>query len=65
MGRECIRYAARKLMLAHLDHILEFGVCKGASIKIIKGELSRKKDKHDVFGFDSFVGLPEDWVGQA
>ena len=63
MGRECIRYAAKHLTPAHLNHVLEFGVCKGASIKIIKEELGRKKDKHAVFGFDSFVGLPEDWVG--
>jgi hypothetical protein len=63
MGRECIRYAVRNLTPVHFDHVLEFGVCRGASIKIIKEELDRKKEKYNIFGFDSFIGLPEDWVG--
>ena len=43
------------------DHILEFGVCGGISIKQIRESLP--EDKFKVYGFDSFEGLPEDWVG--
>ena len=43
-----------------LKHVLEFGVYKGKSIRIIRKNLS---DRFKVFGFDSFVGLPEDWDG--
>lgn len=57
-----IEHAARHLMPTHLDHVLEFGVFKGHSMKIIKNELNKKKKKYEVFGFDSFKGLPEDWV---
>lgn len=57
--------------LSHLDvacllinedykHILEFGVYFGKSMTLLKNNL---KDKFDFFGFDSFEGLPEDWVG--
>jgi hypothetical protein len=35
----------------------EFGVFQGASLKFI----AARTDRH-VFGFDSFEGLPEDWV---
>lgn len=38
--------------------ILEFGVYKGKSIKIIA-----ENTKNKVYGFDSFNGLPEDWQG--
>ena len=38
-------------------HILEFGVGEGRSLRVIKS-LSDKL----VYGFDSFNGLPEDWV---
>lgn len=40
-------------------HVLEFGVCRGATIKIIRNIL---KDDFRVFGFDSFVGLPTPWI---
>lgn len=36
---------------------LEFGVFQGRSIKLIA-----KHGQHEVFGFDSFEGLPEDWT---
>lgn len=35
---------------------LEFGVCSGNTINIISS-----KTKNKVYGFDSFLGLPEDW----
>jgi hypothetical protein len=35
---------------------LEFGVCSGNTINIISS-----KTKNIVYGFDSFLGLPEDW----
>ena len=41
---------------------LEFGVWKGKSIKIIS-ELVGKRSSKIVHGFDSFEGLPEDWLG--
>jgi len=57
-----IDYAAKKLVPANLDHVLEFGVYKGTSLRIIKKALKRHSTKHDVFGFDSFEGLQEDWI---
>jgi hypothetical protein len=39
--------------------ILEFGVFKGATIRRIADSCAGEK----VFGFDSFRGLPERWVG--
>ena len=41
---------------------LEFGVWKGKSIKNIS-ELVGKRSSKIVHGFDSFEGLPEDWLG--
>lgn len=38
--------------------ILEFGVYKGSSIRKISDYFSEQK----VYGFDSFEGLPEDWL---
>jgi hypothetical protein len=42
------------------DLILEFGVFKGTSINIIANVF----EFETVWGFDSFEGLPEDWVTQ-
>ena len=39
-------------------HILEFGVYQGKTIRII----SEKYSNQIVYGFDSFEGLPEDWI---
>lgn len=55
-----IEYASRYLVPDNLPHVLEFGVFKGKSMRIIKKELQNKN--HEVFGFDSFTGLPEDWI---
>ena len=57
-----IRHAAKELIPESMTHVLEFGVYKGASIKIIKNELAKKTVRYDLFGFDSFIGLPDDWV---
>lgn len=63
MGKQTyIEYAARHLIPKHLDHVLEFGVFKGKTMRIIKTELSKKDKKYEVFGFDSFIGFDEDWI---
>jgi len=38
--------------------ILEFGVNKGTTIN----EIARLFPERQIFGFDTFAGLPEDWV---
>jgi len=40
-------------------HVLEFGVCRGGTIRTIRESLD---ESFSVFGFDSFKGLPEPWV---
>ena len=40
-------------------HILEFGVAGGRSLKTITKTAG---DSYEYYGFDSFTGLPEDWV---
>ena len=37
--------------------VLEFGVFRGKSIRTIAKVVPKRK----VYGFDSFIGLPEDW----
>lgn len=50
---------ARTLIDPEYKHVLEFGVFKGDTVR----QLRNLFDKHfQVFGFDSFKGLPEDWV---
>ena len=44
----------------NLKHILEFGVWKGRTLQLIRNSFD---GTFQVFGFDSFVGLPHDWVG--
>ena len=51
-----LRYAIDKAPAEGL--VLEFGVFKGRTIKVIAAATQRT-----VHGFDSFEGLPEDWVG--
>src|SRR5690606_16814666 len=43
--------------------ILEFGVFQGTSINFFGKVLKANKDKRQIYGFDSFEGLSEDWVG--
>ena len=40
--------------------VLEFGVFKGISINLMRHILG---PQYEIFGFDSFEGLPEDWDG--
>jgi len=50
---------ARTLIDPEYKHVLEFGVFKGETVR----QLRQLFENHfQVFGFDSFKGLPEDWV---
>jgi len=52
---------ARLLAEVDIDGIVcEFGVHRGESLSFI----AKKVPQRQVFGFDSFEGLPEDWVGK-
>lgn len=42
------------------NHILEFGVNTGGTLKQLRNSLDLK---FELYGFDSFTGLPEDWEG--
>ncbi len=55
------RYELLKFAFARAPEeglVTEFGVAKGASLRLLAGLTSRT-----VHGFDSFGGLPEDWSG--
>lgn len=52
-----------KISKPKYPHILEFGVASGKSIKILKKLVDDSRRNQQVFGFDSFEGLPEDWEG--
>lgn len=41
-------------------HILEFGVASGNTLVQIVETLP--KNKYEIFGFDSWLGLPENWI---
>ena len=41
-------------------HVLEFGVYKGGTIRFLRDKLP---SNFKILGFDSFDGLPEDWIG--
>lgn len=58
MGQSSLQYG---LTLIDRDrkHVLEFGVCRGGTIRVIRQSLDQS---FQVFGFDSFVGLPEAWI---
>lgn len=43
--------------------VLEFGVFNGDSINALADAFTLMKDPRQIFGFDSFEGLQEDWVG--
>ena len=47
------------LINTEYKHILEFGVCRGTTIRVIRQTMGKD---FKVFGFDSFVGLPEPWI---
>ena len=43
--------------------LLEFGVYNGGSINYFSKMLDNKNDQRNIYGFDSFQGLNEDWYG--
>jgi len=49
---------AVKLISTDYKHVLEFGVYKGITLTQLRNDLD---DSYQLFGFDSFEGLPEDW----
>jgi len=51
---------ACNILNQNYSHVLEFGVYKGGTIRFLRKKLS---EKYKIFGFDSFIGLPEDWTG--
>lgn len=53
---DCIKYASESVEIKD-GFYLEFGVCTGGSINFISTLNSEK----DIYGFDSFEGLPEYW----
>lgn len=61
-GLSTVEYAAKNLIRDDLEHVLEFGVGSGGSTRKIKNII---KDSHEFHAFDSFIGLPEDWVGTS
>lgn len=64
LNKENIRpYAIKKALEIHKPNFsyIEFGVFKGKSINLFGKIL--KKYKAKIYGFDSFEGLNEDWVG--
>ena len=58
-------YALNKAILNHRPdyHYLEFGVWLGRSINQCGEILETLKDGTEIYGFDSFEGLKEDWKG--
>lgn len=66
MNQTTIEYAAT-LINPEYKHVLEYGVFEGRTLRRAKDTLSATfPDKEfKIYGFDSFVGLPEDWVGEV
>ncbi len=58
MNQSSLQYGL-SLLDSKYKHVLEFGVCRGGTIRVIRQELD---DSFFVFGFDSFQGLPEAWI---
>lgn len=58
MARSSLQYGLT-LVDKRYKHVLEFGVCRGTTIRVIRQSLD---ESFKIFGFDSFVGLPEDWI---
>jgi hypothetical protein len=54
-GGDLLRWAARKCR-DQKGMVMEFGVWKGKSLRVIANAFDQT-----VYGFDSFRGLPEDW----
>lgn len=58
MDQSSLQYGLT-LINGKYKHVLEFGVCRGGTIRTIRQTLD---PSFRVFGFDSFVGLPEAWI---
>lgn len=58
-GYKTIEYATELTKNSKYRHVLEFGVYKGITIDIIRNMLPLD---FNVYGFDTFTGLPEDWI---
>ena len=58
MGRSSLQHGLSLINNGH-KHVLEFGVYRGETVRVIRAALD---ESFEVFGFDSFVGLPEPWV---
>lgn len=58
MNQSSLQYGLT-LVNTKYKHVLEFGVCRGGTIKTIRQSLDQS---FQVFGFDSFTGLPEAWI---
>lgn len=58
MAQSSLQYGLA-LVDKRYKHVLEFGVCRGDTIRVIRKTLDAS---FPVFGFDSFTGLPEPWV---
>lgn len=57
--KKALEYSLQNLN-PNYSRVLEFGVYTGESIRFLRDSLS---EKYSIFGFDTFTGLPEDWVG--
>lgn len=53
-------FYATTIMNPKFNQVLEFGVFKGKTIRQLRKTLG---DQWEIYGFDSFEGLPEDWEG--
>jgi hypothetical protein len=50
---------AIKVLNPNYNHVLEFGVFKGSTITQLRKDLNFQ---YELYGFDSFEGIPEDWT---
>ena len=61
-----LEFAIKQIELSDSDHhILEFGTGGGRSIIFIDKKIKQAGKDFEVFGFDSNIGLPEDWVSDS
>lgn len=58
---KALRYLTNRYGIENLGDYLEFGVCRGTSLKCMFDVLKKQRiSKMCLFGFDSFKGLPHD-----
>ncbi len=62
MPQSCLEHGIELALRSNsYPHVLEFGVWRGNTLKVLRDRFP--ESTHKVFGFDSFMGLPEDWPG--